>query len=156
MSFPEKIIELRKRHGYTQDDLAVKLFVTRQAVSRWENGLSMPSIDTLKDISTIFDEKISTLLELDETSICQSCSMPLATLDDLGTNSDESPSLEYCQHCYLNGSFTHDRSLDEMVEVNLKFLDDFNRENKTSFSEDEARTVLKLHLASLKRWKKTS
>ncbi|MCL2654710.1 MAG: zinc ribbon domain-containing protein [Coriobacteriia bacterium] len=42
-----------------------------------------------------------------------------------------------------------------MVESNLQFLDEFNAQNGTAYSEDEARTVLKMHLAGLKRWRTT-
>ena len=46
---------IRTKHHLTQDDMADKLFVTRQAVSRWENGDSTPNIETLKQISITFD-----------------------------------------------------------------------------------------------------
>jgi hypothetical protein len=55
-------------------------------------------------------------------------------------------------HCFKDGSFTHNRTIEEMIESNLGFLKEFNAENGTGFSEDEARIVLKAHLASLKRW----
>jgi len=55
-------------------------------------------------------------------------------------------------NCFSGGAFAHNRSLDEMVESNLRFLDKFNAQNGTAYSEDEARTVLKIHLATLKRW----
>ncbi len=78
--------------------------------------------------------------------------MPLATIDDFGTEDSEALNLEYCSHCYRDGSFTHNRTIDEMVDSNLRFLDEFNAQIGTSFSEDEARLVLKSHLATLKRW----
>ena len=48
MNMAAKIIEIRKISGLTQNGLAAKLFVTRQAVSRWENGETTPTVDTLK------------------------------------------------------------------------------------------------------------
>jgi transcriptional regulator with XRE-family HTH domain len=48
METKEVLAELRQKNGLTQDQMADKLFVTRQAVSRWENGETTPSIDTLK------------------------------------------------------------------------------------------------------------
>ena len=135
----------------TQDEMAEKLFVTRQAVSRWETGETTPNVETLKLISREFDVSIDALLG-QPTFICQSCSMPLDDLDDFGTDTDGGVNTEYCIHCYEKGAFTHDRTLGEMVESNLRFLDEFNQSNGTHFSEEEAKLVLKKHLATLKRW----
>lgn len=68
---------IRTKHHLTQDDMADKLFVTRQAVSRWENGDSTPKIETLKQISITFDVSINTLLGSPRKLICQCCGMPL-------------------------------------------------------------------------------
>ncbi len=51
METKEIIHELRTRRGLSQDELAEKIFVTRQAVSRWENGETVPNVDTLKLLS---------------------------------------------------------------------------------------------------------
>lgn len=50
-----KILEIRKKNGLTQDEFAAKLFVTRQAISRWETGETTPSIDTIEKIIEIFN-----------------------------------------------------------------------------------------------------
>ena len=55
------IYELRTGKGMSQDELAEKLFVTRQAVSRWENGETVPNTETLKLLSRLFDVSINTL-----------------------------------------------------------------------------------------------
>lgn len=68
---------IRTKHHLTQDDMADKLFVTRQAVSRWENGDLTPKIETLKQISITFDVSINTLLGSPRKLICQCCGMPL-------------------------------------------------------------------------------
>ena len=52
MAFAEKLITVRCTHNLTQDQLAAKLFVTRQAVSRWERGEVTPGIDMMKLITT--------------------------------------------------------------------------------------------------------
>lgn len=52
------ILELRTQSGLSQDELAKKLMVTRQAVSRWENGETVPNTDTLKLLSKVFDVSI--------------------------------------------------------------------------------------------------
>lgn len=61
-----KISEYRKLNNLTQDELADKLFVTRQALSKWENGTSIPSIDTIIELSKIFNISFEDLLCLDE------------------------------------------------------------------------------------------
>ena len=62
MNTKDVLKKIRVKNRLTQDEMAEKLFVTRQAVSRWENGDSTPNIDTLKQISVTFDISINTLL----------------------------------------------------------------------------------------------
>ena len=71
------ILELRTKMGLSQDELAEKVFVTRQAVSRWENGETTPNTETLKLLSKLFDVSINTLLGSPRQLICQCCGMPL-------------------------------------------------------------------------------
>ena len=153
METREVLADLRKNQGLTQDEMAAKLYVTRQAVSRWENGETTPNTETLKLISREFDVSINTLLGQPQEIICQSCAMPLREFDDLGAEADGGANAEYCVHCYQKGSFTHNRTIEEMVESNLRFLNEFNEQNGFHFSEDEARVTLKAHLATLKRWR---
>lgn len=62
MEFHEKLQELRKRKGLTQEELAEALFVSRTAVSKWESGRGYPSIDSLKEIANYFSVTIDELL----------------------------------------------------------------------------------------------
>ena len=55
------LYELRTENGLSQDELAEKVFVTRQAVSRWENGDTIPNTETLKLLSKLFNVSINTL-----------------------------------------------------------------------------------------------
>ena len=71
------IAELRLKKGMSQDELAEKVFVTRQAVSRWETGETTPNTETLKLLSELFDVSIDTLLGSNGTHVCQCCGMPL-------------------------------------------------------------------------------
>ena len=61
----EKIKELRKKKGLTQEELATGLNVVRQTVSKWEKGLSVPDADTLKSIAEILGVSVEQLLETD-------------------------------------------------------------------------------------------
>ena len=64
MDTKQVILELRTQKGMSQDELAEKVFVSRQAVSRWENGETVPNTETLKLLSKVFDVSINTLLGL--------------------------------------------------------------------------------------------
>ncbi len=66
MDFNEKLQELRKSRGLTQEELAEKLFVSRTAVSKWESGRGYPSIDSLKEISRYFSVTIDELICTEE------------------------------------------------------------------------------------------
>ena len=70
METKDIIFELRTKRGLSQEELAEKVFVTRQAVSRWETGETIPNIDTLKLLSKLFDVSINTLLGSPRELIC--------------------------------------------------------------------------------------
>ena len=65
MSFGENLINLRKQKGWSQDDLADNLNLSRQAISKWENDTSKPDIDNIEKISKIFSVTIDDLLNND-------------------------------------------------------------------------------------------
>lgn len=65
MSFGENLINLRKQKGWSQDDLAENLNLSRQAISKWENDTSKPDIDNIKKISKVFSVTIDDLLNND-------------------------------------------------------------------------------------------
>ena len=62
MEFHEKLQELRKTRGITQEELAEALYVSRTAISKWESGRGYPSIDLLKEVSNYFSVTIDDLL----------------------------------------------------------------------------------------------
>ena len=66
MEFNEKLQELRKNKGLTQEELAEALYVSRTAISKWESGRGYPSIDSLKAIAKYFSVTIDELLSSDE------------------------------------------------------------------------------------------
>ena len=66
MEFNEKLQQLRKRKGMTQEELAEVLYVSRTAISKWESGRGYPNIDSLKAIATFFHVTIDELLSGDE------------------------------------------------------------------------------------------
>ena len=138
--------ELRTKHGLSQDELAKKVFVTRQAVSRWENGETVPNTDTLKLLSRLFDVSINTLLGSPHKLVCQCCGMPLE--DDLiGRNKDGTLNEDYCKWCYADGTYTYS-DMDELIEVCVRHM------ANDRFSEQEARAYMKQLLPTLDYWKR--
>ena len=107
METKDVLQRLRTEKKMTQDELAEKVFVTRQAVSRWEKGETTPNVETLKLLSGVFDVSINTLLGSPRQLICQCCGMPLED----GTMSREingSFNEDYCKWCYADGEFKYD------------------------------------------------
>ena len=107
METKDILLELRTKKGLSQDELAEKIFVTRQAVSRWENGETTPNIETLKLLSKLFDVSINTLLGSPQRLVCQCCGMPLED-SDISKEIDGVFNEEYCKWCYADGDFTLD------------------------------------------------
>ena len=140
------IYELRTKNGLSQDDLAEKVFVTRQAVSRWETGETVPGTETLKLLSSLFGVSINTLLGSPQKLRCQCCGMPLED-EMIGRNKDGSLNEEYCKWCYADGTYTYS-DMDELIEVCVKHMANEN------FSEEQARDYMKQMLPTLNYWKK--
>lgn len=88
-----------------------------------------------------------------DTPICQSCGMPMENDEQKGSEANGESSQKYCTYCYQNGKFTGDFTVDEMIESNLKFLDEWNKGTGQNFTIDEARKQLKAYLPTLERWK---
>ena len=77
MQTKEIITELRTKAHLTQAQLAEKVHATRQAVSRWETGETIPNRESLQLLSSLFNVSINTLLGSPRNLICQCCGMPL-------------------------------------------------------------------------------
>ena len=120
MDTKEILYHLRTQKGLSQDELAEKVFVTRQAVSRWENGETTPNVETLKLLSKLFDVSINTLLGAPRQLICQCCGMPL---DDSTTskNPDGSFNEDYCKWCYAGGQFAY-TSKEQLIDFCVQHM----------------------------------
>ena len=107
METKDIIFELRTKKGLSQDELAEKVFVTRQAVSRWENGETIPNTETLKLLSELFDVSINTLLGSPRQLVCACCGMPI---DDSNISHEKDGALNenYCGWCYADVEYTLD------------------------------------------------
>ena len=140
------IQELRIKHDMSQEELANKIFVTRQAVSRWETGETVPNTETLKLLSDLFGVSINTLLGSPRQLICQCCGMPL---DDSIISRDKDGSLneDYCQWCYADGTYTYS-DMDDLIDVCVGHMVNEN------FTEEQARAYMKEMLPKLDYWKR--
>lgn len=147
------IIELRKHHNLSQDKMAEMLFVTRQAISRWETGEMVPNTETLKLISKQFGVSIDVLLGVTAMQ-CQSCGLALYSDSVKGTEHDGSLSEEYCSYCYGGGSFRSTMTLYEAIEHNIEHLNEWNEASGLSLTPEEARAQLREFFPTLKRWKR--
>lgn len=88
-----------------------------------------------------------------EKKYCQSCGMPLNNPDWLGTNINNKKNEEYCFYCVKEGEYTVNVSMDEMIDIWVKYADDYNRYSGSQLSKDELRNILKNRLPNLKRWR---
>ena len=145
METKDILFELRTKKGLSQDALAEKIFVTRQAVSRWENGETVPNTDTLKLLSKLYDVSINTLLGSPMQLICQCCGMPL---EDSNTSKEKDGFFneQYCKWCYADGEYMYS-DMDDLIEVCVK-----NMVNER-YSEADVRKYLQETLPKLDYWK---
>lgn len=146
METKDVIYELRTKRGLSQDELAEKVFVTRQAVSRWENGETVPNTETLKLLSRLFDVSINTLLGEPRKLICQCCGMPLQD-EIIGRDKDGAFNEDYCKWCYVDGAYTYS-DMDELINVCIPHL------AAQGFTEEQARAYMKEMLPKLDYWKR--
>ena len=85
---------------------------------------------------------------------CQSCGMPMQAAGDFGTETDGSPSGEYCVYCYKGGTFTAACTMEEMIRHCAQFHEEFRDENGKSYTFEESVTLMREYFPTLKRWKK--
>ena len=146
METKQVLWELRTKNGLSQDALADKLHVTRQAVSRWETGETVPNTETLKLLSKLFDVSINTLLGSPRRLVCQCCGMPLED----GTTSREPDGAfneEYCKWCYADGKFVYS-SLEELTDFLVEHMANEN------WPPEQARAYFEAQLPKLDHWRR--
>ena len=145
METKDVIVRLRNQNNMTQEELAEKVFVTRQAVSRWETGETTPNIEALKQLSAIFNVSINTLLGSEKKLVCQCCGMEL---DDsiMSREKDGTINQDYCQWCYTDGNFTYSKK-EDLIDFCVEHLSSEN------WSKESVREYMTSFLPTLKHWK---
>lgn len=140
------IYDLRTKKGLSQDELAEKVYVTRQAVSRWENGETTPNTESLKLLSKLFDVSVNTLLGAPRKLICQCCGMPLED-GNLSRETDGVFNEEYCKWCYSDGKYTY-HNMDDLIDYCAQHMANEN------FTAGQVREYMKEMLPKLNYWKR--
>ena len=138
---------LREAHHLTQEQLASRVMVTRQAVSRWETGETQPNTDTLKLLSREYDVSINTLLGAPRQLVCQCCGMPLNEDETISREPDGSFNEDYCKWCYTDGKFTY-VSKDSLLDFLMA-----NVPNPAQTPDPERRAFFSGQLSQLKHWR---
>ena len=145
MEIKDIILELRKNSGLSQEELAQKVLVTRQAVSRWETGETEPNTDTLKLLSRVFDVSINTILGQPRQLICQCCGMPL---EDSTISKDPNGDFneEYCKWCYSDGEFKY-KSIEQLIDFCVEHM------ASDTWPAEQVRAHMESVVPGLKHWK---
>ena len=146
METKEIIFELRTKKGLSQDELAEKVYVTRQAVSRWENGETTPNTETLKLLSKLFDVSINTLLGAPRQLVCQCCGMPLED-QSISREKDGFFNEEYCKWCYADGEYMY-HNMDDLIDVCVAHM------ANEHFTPGQVRAYMEEMLPKLNYWKR--
>ena len=146
MEIKEILKGLREKNGLTQDELAEKVLVTRQAVSRWETGETQPNTETLKLLSKEYNVSINTLLGSPRHLICQCCGMPLTEDEMISREPDGIFNDDYCKWCYTDGAFVYsDKSA--LIDFMLGHMP-----NPENTPDEERRAQFDGYLSQLKHW----
>ena len=149
MSMKDVISAIRKEAGITQEEMARRLYVTRQAVSRWETGETTPGIDMVKLICVTFGVPLERFFDMPMSYYCQCCSMPIPDEEMHGTETDGSKSADFCKYCYDHGDFTaKGMTMDEFIEATAPM-----EAKALGVSLDEAVSLMATLLPHLKRWR---
>ena len=146
METKDVLLKLRTQKGLSQEELAEQVFVTRQAVSRWENGQTVPNTDTLKLLSKLYDVSINTLLGSPQQLVCQCCGMPLEDAI-ISHEPDGAPNEEYCQWCYSGGEFRYS-SPEQLIDFCVAHM------ATEQWPAEQVRAHMEAVVPQLKHWNK--
>ena len=146
MEVKDVLFRLRSEKGISQEELAKELLVTRQAVSRWENGDTIPNTETLKLLSKFYDVSINTLLGSPREMICQCCGMPLED-SSISREKDGVLNEEYCKWCYEDGKFVYS-SKEQLIDFCVEHMANEN------WPKEQVRAHMEAVVPELKHWKK--
>ena len=147
METKDVLKKIREENGLTQDQMAERILVSRQAVSRWETGETQPNTETLKILSKEFNVSINTLLGSPRQLICQCCGMPLNEDLNISREPDGTFNEDYCKWCYTDGDFVY-QSKDALLDFLIEHMP-----NPEDIPYDKLRAQYDGYLSQLEHWK---
>ena len=146
MKTGRRIYNFRTNAGLTQEELAEKLFVSQQLVSRWENGTRRPDYKTLIKLADIFSVKVEEILPPDEIILSElSVCLPQKADTDIDTLT-----------CHINGFLPLISEKERFIFLRrYYFSDEYSRISEmTGIRENQIRTILSRTRAKLKNYLK--
>ncbi|MBO7466471.1 MAG: GNAT family N-acetyltransferase [Bacteroidaceae bacterium] len=146
-------------------DAEVPFFLAQELIPGWLKGReatycppkgyfvadTMP--DAFEAYESTFPKKEKTLRKGQLPQFCQSCGMPLTSIEDCGTNADGSPNFDFCKYCYAEGKFLQECTMDEMIENCSQFVDEVNKQMPKPLTRDEYKKMMYGFFPMLKRWR---
>ena len=147
-------------------DAEVPYFLAQELIPGWLNGIEATYCpprgyfvaderpDAFKAYEATFPPKEKRFQPGQLPQFCQSCGMPLTSVDDCGTNANGSVNYEYCKYCYQEGRFLQDCTMDEMIEHCAQFVDEVNKQMPKPMTREEYKQMMQGFFPMLKRWRK--
>lgn len=147
-------------------DAEVPYFLAQELIPGWLGGVEATycppkgyfvADEKSEDYETFeasFPKKEKKFQEGQLPQFCQSCGMPLTSIDDCGTNTDGSTSFDCCKYCYHDGKFLQECTMDEMIEHCAQFVDEVNKNMPQPMTRDEYVAMMRGFFPMLKRWRR--
>lgn len=147
-------------------DAEAPFFLAQELIPGWLKGIeatycppegyfvadTMP--DAFEAYESTFPKKEKLLHPGQLPQFCQSCGMPLTSIEECGTHADGTPCFDYCRYCYADGKFLQECTMDEMIETCAQFVDEVNKQMPNPLTRDEYKTMMHGFFPRLKRWRK--
>ena len=149
-------------------DAEVPYFLAQELIPGWLGGseatygppkgyfVADEHPEAFEAYDSMFPQKEKAFQEGQLPQFCQSCGMPLTSVDDCGTNADGSMNFDYCKYCYKDGRFLQDCTMDEMIEHCAQFVDEVNKQMPKPLTSEEYKQMMRGFFPMLRRWRKSS
>ena len=147
-------------------DAEVPYFLAQELIPGWLNGIEATYCpprgyfvadehpEAFEAYEATFPPKEKRFQPGQLPQFCQSCGMPLTSVDDCGTNADGSTNYDYCKYCFQEGKFLQDYTMDEMIEHCAQFIDEVNKQMPKPMTREEYKQMMQGFFPMLKRWRK--
>ena len=147
-------------------DAEVPYFLAKELIPGWLGGIEATycppqgyfvadaNPDAFETYDASFPKKEKAFREGQLPQFCQSCGMPLTSVEDCGTNADGSTNFDYCKYCYKDGRFLQDMTMDQMIEHCAQFVDEVSKNMPKPMTKDEYKQMMYSFFPMLKRWRR--